>query len=315
MTRLLTRSDLLSVLEPESCLEALREGFRRAGAATVPGQRIRTGLPFPGTATALMPGLLPGVDAYTVKVNAKFPGARPALRGVICLHSGRDGELLALLDSATVTAWRTGLAAALGTHVLAAPDPAGEAVLGVIGAGAQAEITVRGLRALRDFRELVVHDTDPERAADFARRHHGRVLGSAAGVAAVADTVLLATWSRTPLLSLADTRPGQHLTTLGADEPGKRELAAELLESALLVVDDRELAAATGALAAVGLPPGAAHATLGELLAGTRPGRVADTDRTVYAPVGLPWQDLALAWDAHQRAERLSVGTPVDLLG
>lgn len=38
---------------------------------------------------------------------------------MICLHSGQDGELLALLDSATVTAWRTGLAAALGTHVLA----------------------------------------------------------------------------------------------------------------------------------------------------------------------------------------------------
>ncbi|MFF3732339.1 ornithine cyclodeaminase family protein [Streptomyces sp. NPDC002476] len=315
MTRLLTSSDLLAVLEPDACLEALRDGFRRAGASTVAGRRIRTDLPFPGTATALMPGLLPGIDAYTVKVNAKFPGARPALRGVICLHSGRDGELLALLDSATVTAWRTGLAAALGTHVLAAPDPAGEAVLGVVGAGAQAEIVVRGVRSLRAFRDLVVHDTAPERAAGFAGRHRGRVVGSAAEVAAAADVVLLATWSRTPLLSLADTRPGQHFTTLGADEPGKQELSADLLGSALLVVDDRELAATTGALAAAGLPPDAAHATLGELLDGTRPGRVPDTARSVYAPVGLPWQDLAVAWVAYRQAERLGVGTPVDLLG
>ncbi|OKJ42673.1 MULTISPECIES: ornithine cyclodeaminase family protein [unclassified Streptomyces] len=315
MTRLLTNSDLLAVLEPDACLEALRDGFRRAGASTVAGRRIRTDLPFPGTATALMPGLLPGVDAYTVKVNAKFPGARPALRGVICLHSGRDGELLALLDSATVTAWRTGLAAALGTHVLAAPDPAGEAVLGVVGAGAQAEIMVRGVRSLREFRDLVVHDTDPERAAGFAGRHRGRVLGSAAEVAAAADVVLLATWSRTPLLGLADTRPGQHFTTLGADEPGKQELSADLLGSALLVVDDRELAATAGALAVAGLPPDAVHATLGELLDGTRPGRVPDTARSVYAPVGLPWQDLAVAWAAYRQAERLGVGTPVDLLG
>ncbi|MFE9021353.1 hypothetical protein ACFYNL_22720 [Streptomyces sp. NPDC007808] len=57
---------------------------------------MRTDLPFPGTATALIPGVLPGVEAYTVKVNAKFPGARPALRGVLCLHSGQDGELPAL---------------------------------------------------------------------------------------------------------------------------------------------------------------------------------------------------------------------------
>jgi len=315
MTRLLTRSDLVTVLEPESCLKALEEGFRQADATTITGQRIRTDLPFPGTATALIPGLLPGIDAYTVKVNAKFPGARPALRGVICLHSGRDGELLALLDSATVTAWRTGLAAALGTHVLAAPDPAGEAVLGVVGAGAQAEIMVRGMRSLRGFGDLVVHDTDPERAADFAGRHHGRVLGSAAEVAAAADVVLLATWSRAPLLGLADSRPGQHFTTLGADEPGKQELSADLLRSALLVVDDREQAAAMGALAAAGLPPGAADATLGELLTGTHPGRLPATDRTVYAPVGLPWQDLAVAWTAYQRAERLRAGTRIDLLG
>ncbi|MFI9046394.1 hypothetical protein [Streptomyces sp. NPDC053427] len=81
---------------------------------------MRTDLPFPGTATALIPGVLPGVEAYTVKANATFPGSRPALRGVVCLHSGTDGALLALPDPATVTAWRTGLAAALGTDALAA---------------------------------------------------------------------------------------------------------------------------------------------------------------------------------------------------
>ncbi|MCX4733544.1 ornithine cyclodeaminase family protein [Streptomyces sp. NBC_01363] len=315
MTRLLTRSDLLAVLDPETALKALSEGFRHAGSPAVAGQRVRTDLPFPGTATALIPGLLPGIDAYTVKVNAKFPGARPALRGVICLHSGRDGELLALLDSATVTAWRTGLAAALGTDVLAAPDPAGEAVLGVVGAGAQAEIMVRGLRSLRSFRELAVHDTDPERASEFATRHGGRVLGTAAGVAAAADVVLLSTWSRAPLLSLADSRPGQHFTTLGADEPGKQELSADLLAAALLVVDDREQAAATGALAAAGLPATAADATLGELLGGAHPGRTSGTARSVYAPVGLPWQDLAVAWTAYRRAELRDIGTRIDLLG
>ncbi|MFE0516337.1 ornithine cyclodeaminase family protein, partial [Streptomyces sp. NPDC058964] len=106
MTRLLTRGDLEAVLEPASCVAALRDGFRAAAAAPVAGRRVRTDLPFPGTATALIPGVLPGIEAYTVKVNAKFPGARPALRGVICLHSGVDGELLALLDSATVTGGR-----------------------------------------------------------------------------------------------------------------------------------------------------------------------------------------------------------------
>ncbi|MGX9885246.1 ornithine cyclodeaminase family protein [Streptomyces sp. NPDC002276] len=309
MTRLLTRSDLVDLLEPSACLAALRDGFRAVGAeVAIPGQRVRTDLPFPGTATALIPGLLPGIEAYTVKVNAKFPGARPALRGVICLYSGVDGELLALLDSATVTAWRTGLAAALGTHVLA--GPAEDAAVGVIGAGAQAELMVRGLGVLRPYGQLLVHDTDFERATDFAVRHGGRVLGSAAEIASAADVVLLATWSRTPLLSLADTRPGQHLTSLGADEPGKRELAADLLDEALVVVDDRQLVAAVGALT-----PDDIDTTLGDVLRGDHPGRTDATARSVYAPVGLPWQDLALAWLAYRRAEEDGVGRRVNLLG
>ncbi|MFJ7784363.1 ornithine cyclodeaminase [Streptomyces albidoflavus] len=320
MTLLLTRNDLETLLDPADCLAALREAFRTAGASPVPGQRVVTGLPFPGTATALLPGLLPGIEAYTVKVNAKFPGARPALRGVVCLFGGVDGALLALLDSATVTAWRTGLAAALGTHLLAAPGPSSGATVGVIGAGAQADLTVRGLRALRPCGPLLVHDLDPERAAAFAARHDGRVATSPQAVAAEAGIVLLATWSRTPLLHLADTRPGQHLTTLGADEPGKRELAADLLAAALLVVDDHELAAATGTLATPDLAatpdlPATAVPTLTDLLTGAHPGRTGPDTRTVYAPVGLPWQDLALSWLAHERARERGVGRDFDFLG
>ncbi|MET8076559.1 ornithine cyclodeaminase family protein [Streptomyces sp. NPDC005303] len=306
MTLLLTRGDLEAVLEPEVCIDALRDGFWNAADVPIAGQRVRTDLPFPGTATALIPGLLPGVPAYTVKVNAKFPAARPALRGVICLHSGTDGELLALMDSATVTAWRTGLAAALGTHLLAG---AGE-VVGVIGAGAQAELMVRGLGVLRPRGALVVHDTSADRAAEFAARHGGRVLSSAAEVAVASDLVLSATWSREPLLSLADTRPGQHFTSLGVDEPGKAELAADLLDASVVVVDDRPLAVSMGVLA----DGGTAAATLGEVVRGDHPGRASDTDRTVYAPVGLPWQDLAVAWTAYQRAEREGIGRRVDLL-
>jgi len=41
----------------------------------------------------LLPGLLPAIPAYTVKINAKFPGAVPALRGVVCLHRRAPGHV------------------------------------------------------------------------------------------------------------------------------------------------------------------------------------------------------------------------------
>ena len=317
MTLLLKRSDLESLLDPDDCMDALRRGFT-AEPAEVTARRMVTRLPGTGSATALLPGMVEGVPAYTVKVNAKFPGMRPALRGVVCLHDLDGGELLAVLDSATVTAWRTGLAAALGTHALARRDA--EAVT-VIGAGAQSELVLRGLSVLRAPRSLTVTDLDARRAADFARRH-GERLGVPSSVApdprtAVkgAEIVVVATWSRRPLLGVADIAPGTQVTSLGADEHGKTELSADLLRGARVVVDDIPLAVEMGALATAGLGVGDASGTLRDLLRGDVPGRVKDSEITVYAPVGLPWQDLALSWTAYRAALDAGIGAEFDFLG
>lgn len=299
MTLLLNRTDLLAVLDVETGLDAIRAGFLAASPVAVAPQRVRTDLPGPGTATALIPGLVEGTPAYTVKVNAKFPAARPALRGVVCLHDLGTGELLALLDSATITAWRTGLAAALGTQLLARQDAR---TVGVIGAGAQADLVVRGLRQQREF-ELLAYDTDPERAHAF---HQATVVGSPRELAKEADVVVLATWSREPILTAADVRDGMHLTSLGADEPGKVELAADVLAASRVIVDDVQLAANVGTTHAA--------ATLTDVVTARAEGRRSETERTVYAPVGLPWQDLAMSWIAYQAAKKTDTGTRYDWL-
>lgn len=316
MTLLLTRSDLEALLDPGGCLDALRRGFT-AEDGRVRAHRVVGRLPGQGAATALLPGVVEGVPAYTVKVNAKFPGSRPALRGVVCLHDLGTGELLAQLDSATVTAWRTGLAAALGTHALARPDAGSVAV---IGAGAQAELVMRGLAELRAVDALTVCDLDAGRAAAFAERHGAR-LGLAAAVAADpreavrgAGIVVMATWARRPLLHAADVPGGTHLTSLGADEPGKAELGADLLEGARVVVDDVPLAVEMGVLAGAGLDVKHAAGTLRDLLRGQVPGRVRGGETTVYAPVGLPWQDLAVSWAAYRAARAAGAGTEFDFL-
>ncbi|WP_141584279.1 ornithine cyclodeaminase family protein [Actinomadura sp. WMMA1423] len=314
MTLLLARSVLESLLDPARCLDALRRGFT-AGPGGTAARRVVTKPPGEGTATALLPGVVEGVPAYTVKVNAKFPGSRPALRGVVCLHGLGTGELLAQLDSATVTAWRTGLAAALGTHALARP---GASAVAVIGAGAQAELVLRGLSELREVRGLTVCDLDAARAADFAARHGARLDVPAAvapdprAAARDAEIVVMATWARSPLLDEADVAPGTHLTSLGADEPGKAELGAGLLEGARVVVDDVPLAAEMGVLADAGA--GREAGTLGDLLRGQASGRLRDDEITVYAPVGLPWQDLALSWTAYTDARAAGAGVEFDFL-
>jgi ornithine cyclodeaminase/alanine dehydrogenase-like protein (mu-crystallin family) len=306
VTLLLTRSVVDAALDVDEALSALAHGFRTATGDPRP-QRVRTDLPGPGTATCLIPGLLPGVPAYTVKVNAKFPASTPALRGVVCLHDVETGELLALADSAAVTAWRTGLSAALGTHVLA--DPAASSV-GFVGAGAQARVVAAGLRALRSFPVTVATDPDRTRARDLA----DVVVDDARAVAARCDVVVLATWSRAPLLHVEDILTVGHLTTLGADEPGKIELGADVLRRSRVVVDDLDLVAAAGALGNAGLDAGAAAGTLADVLRGDLAARDGTARTTVYAPIGLPWQDLAVLWPVYLRARNARV-PEIDLLG
>ncbi|THV42225.1 ornithine cyclodeaminase family protein [Glycomyces buryatensis] len=307
VTLILSRTDITAAVHLDTVFDLLAKGFRNADAPRPTPMRIRADIPGPGTVTCLMPGLVPGIPAYTVKVNAKFPQSAPALRGVVCLYDLDTGELLALLDSASVTAWRTGLAAALATHTLAAPTAA---VLGFVGAGAQAQTTLVGLRHLRQWDQILATDLHPERAADLP----AAVAPDAETVAATADVVILATWSRAPLLHSAQTRPGQHLTSLGADEPGKLELSSELLTTSRVIVDHLPLAITSGALGSAGLGAEHCDGTIGQALRGELPATASSDRPTVYTPVGLPWQDLALSWAVYQHALTTATGTRIDLL-
>jgi ornithine cyclodeaminase len=165
-----------------------------------------------------------------------------------------------------------------------------------------------------------VYDTRAEQARTFAGR-----LAPALGVPVVAsatledalggaDIVLVATWARTPFLGPDLIRPGMHVTTLGADEPGKAEVAADVVRASVFVCDDRELAVSMGAVGGVGLDASAIDAELGEVLAGRHPGRTSPDEVTVYGGVGLAFQDLVAAWIVYGAARARGVGREVDLL-
>lgn len=256
-------------------------------ASLSPGQRVRVPVTADVTAMILVPGLAPDIPAYTVKVHAKNPNRSPAITGVICLHDLATGDLLALIDSAGLTALRTGLGGALGAHVLARPEAR---TVTVIGAGAQGRAQLEALAALRPIESVQVRDTNPAAVEKFVAWAEGR--GIKASASGLGEIVLMATWSREPVLH--EVAPGTHVTSLGADEPGKVELAQAVLDEALVVVDDAELAHV------------AADTTIGAVLRGEHPGRTRADQVTVYSPAGLPMQDLVIAWHVYRNACRKS---------
>jgi ornithine cyclodeaminase len=317
-TLILNRSQIEQLLDPIALLEPLRSAFQGYSLErTLAAQRIPAPLPGQGSAMILVPGLAARIPAYTVKVHAKFPGQTPAIRGVLLLHDLETGALLAIMDSTYLTAVRTGLAAALATDILARKE-AGR--VAIIGAGVQGEYQLRYLSRLRPVHSVKVFDLASQQAETFRQRLGHKlnlpinISNSIAESVQAAEIILTATWSREPFLHPGMIQPGAHITTLGADQPGKAEVAGELLQQALFVCDDRELAVEMGALAGVGLGPEAVGAELGEILAGVHPGRTNADQITVYGSVGLAFQDLVAGWQVYQAAQQAKLGLELDFL-
>ncbi|MGH7679471.1 MAG: ornithine cyclodeaminase family protein [Gemmatimonadaceae bacterium] len=308
---LLSASDVRELLDHRALLEQLRHAMcAYASDAIVRARRTHSPIPSSDAQSVMIvfPGLVPGIPAYTVKINAKRPNATPSVQGLISLHDLESGRLLAVMDSIAITAIRTGLVGGLAAQALARPAIE---VVAVIGAGVQGREQLRALRLVRSFGTVRVYDSAPERAKTLVAEM-GDGLGARLTVAAsvadavrAADVIIAATWARTPFLTRAMIAPGAHITTVGADEPGKAELDRDLIEHATFVCDDADLAAEMGALAGVGLGRDAIHASLGEVLSGSRPGRTRDDEITVFGSVGLPCQDLPAAWMAYQKAKAL----------
>lgn len=69
-----------------------------------------------------------------------------------------------------------------------------------------------------------------------------------------------------------------------------------------------------GAARGAGVGAEVIDSELGEIIAGTHPGRTNAHQITVFASVGLAFQDLVVAWLAYQRALDRGIGHQVDLL-
>ena len=314
-TIVLTRSQIVPLLDPDTILPALARGFVAYSAERrIPAQRVRSPLPGATSAMLLFPGLAPEIQAYTVTVQSKNPAQNPTSGGIIALHDLPTGALLAVLDAGYLTAVRTGFSGALGAHTLANPE-AGD--VAVIGAGNQGGFLLRGLARLRPIKRVFVYDVNPAQASLYAKRAEDDlgvpiiVSDSVASAVAEANIIFTATWAREAFLFSRLIQPGAHITTIGPDEPGKCEVSAELLRHSVFVCDDRDLAASMGAIAGAGLSIRQVHAELGDVLAGRATGRSSSGEITVYGAVGLAFQDLVVAWQVYHAAQLAGAGTRI----
>lgn len=210
-----------------------------------------------------------------------------------------SGRVAAVVEAATVNAYRTAAADAAAASVLARDDAR---TLAVFGAGHQAAYEVRALAEVRPLEAIVVVARDPDRAAPFVDRlvadGFRAELADARAACEAADVVVTATPSTAPLFDDAWIRPGTHVASMGSDTPGKQELPPALLRRARLFCDLPSQSVRIGELQHVAdeIASGALRVTaIGEVLAGRTPARTAPEEITVFDSSGIAVQDLVVA--------------------
>jgi alanine dehydrogenase len=300
------RAAVDAAVSPERAVEAVRDAFvaHARGEWSMPPKVYVTN--YPAGDFRAMPAL--GGGHALLKWITSFPGnpARglPTVTGVVLVSDAATGELQAVLDAGSVTALRTGAAAVLAAETLGRADATSAAV---IGAG------VNGRAAARTFvargRAVTLWDVDADRAEQVAAELGCSVAGSREEALA-AELLVTVTPGHEVVLAEGSLQPGQHVSLMGADGPGKAEVAGPELARARLFCDDWEQASHGGELAhavEAGLVAEADVTAIGAVLDGTTPGRTSDHEITMFDSTGLAIQDLAIALAALDGADRASL--------
>jgi alanine dehydrogenase len=291
-------------VSPERAVEAVRDAFvaYARGEWTMPPKVYVPA--YPAGDFRAMPAL--GGGHALLKWVTSFPGnpARglPTVTGLVLLSDASNGMPVAVLDAGAVTALRTGAAAVLAAETLGRRDAETAAV---IGAGVNGEAAARTFVARG--RHVLLWDVDRARADAVAERIGAEVAASRED-ALGADLLVTVTPGREIVLGAGSLRPGQHASLMGADGPGKSEIAVDELARVRVFCDDWEQASHNGDLVH-GVEAGALGrddvTQLGDVLAGTAEGRRSEDEMTVFDSTGLAIQDLAVALAAMDRAGEL----------
>jgi alanine dehydrogenase len=177
------------------------------------------------------------------------------------------------------------------------------------------------------FTEVRIAGRDPRKAESLAKQLAAELetgvsaSGSFAEAMSGAYVVCACTHSPEPVVRRSDVEPGMHITSVGYNVNG-REVDAETVRDAVVVVESRQAALAdppsganelTWAIRDGVIGPDHVHAELGELVAGTRPGRASAEQITLYKSVGIGAQDAAAAALVLAAAREQGAGLQVEL--
>jgi len=329
MTRLLSKSDVMKLLDMQATIDILEDAFRdlAVGNAILP-QRIAITSPEHSGLSLFMPAYLKGIGALGSKVVTVYPNNPekhnlPTVIGTILVLDEKTGAPLALMDGGYLTAMRTGGVAGLATKFLARHDAE---VHTMFGTGGMARSHAWAVNEVRNINKLILYSIDPiEKSQPFMDSLRDIIsceivlADNAEQAVREADIVTLITSSKEPVVRGEWFKPGTHINGTGSHAPGTRELDTRSVAISKVVCDHVETCMAEAGDFIIPAYDGEwswseVHGSLGDVIAGKIPGREGSTEITLFKSVGLAIQDISTAFRVYQKAVEQNTGTSFDFI-
>jgi ornithine cyclodeaminase len=234
--------------------------------------------------------------------------------GVLC--DVATGYPLLLTEMTLLTALRTASTSAMAARVLA---PSGARTMALIGNGAQAEFQAMAFRAMLGVDRLSLYDIDSAASRKVERNLAGlgfdiaiHASGQEAVVGAQIITTATADKQNATILTDNMVGAGVHINGVGGDCPGKTELHRDILHRSDIFVEYAPQTRIEGEIQQLAADHPVTE--LWEVLAGKTPGRVSESQITLFDSVGFAIEDFSALRYVRERLNDFPMYEELDLL-
>jgi alanine dehydrogenase len=321
-TLILSRTDMMGLLTPAEYVSCVEQAYRMHGEGRYymdPKGHIVLDK-YPGEWEA-MPSYIEEPEAaackwVSIRERNRVKYDLPTVFSILIYTHPETGFPLAICDGSYHTMMRTGAAAAVSAKWMARRNAKR---LAIVGAGHMAEGTLATSIDIFSWEEVRVWSRTQATLDHFVATQQPkypqlnlRMSTNLADVVSGADVVVTVTPARGPIVMDEWIAPGTHIAALGADKGGDQELDSKILQRARIFVDDIRQCRTDGEIN-VPLREGLIKerdiaGEIGEVIAGRKPGRVSESDITLFDSTGIALQDSATVPLEYERAVAAGVG-------
>jgi ornithine cyclodeaminase/alanine dehydrogenase len=311
----LSRADVETVdLPMREIIELLEKAFLEKGNGRVempPKPGVHT---MPDAFIHAMPAYIPSMRSAGIKWVSGYPEnfkrGLPYISGLMILNDVETGFPYAVMDCTWITAMRTGAASALSAKYLARPE---SDTVGILACGVQGRTNLEALACLFPIKRVYAYDVLPDVQEKFVAEMRERFGFETIGVnepkQAVVESDLVVTSGPilkhpTPVIERDWLRPGAYGSAVDFDSYWTGEALGQMDR---ISTDDHAQFQYYKSVGYFQHTPDP-YADLGELVAGSKPGRLDEKERTLAINLGLAMDDMAVAPTIYQCAQEKGLG-------